>query len=71
LRGGQDRRLLGGQVGREGVVEARGIDRELHGRLAVRRRVVEGDQRTVEDAVLGGPFNIAQALAFFGAKAAT
>ena len=69
LRGGHHRRLLGGQVRRERIVEFRRIDRELHGRLAaVCRRIVERDQRAVQDAVLRARLDIAQNLAFFGGE---
>ncbi|HEX8158924.1 MAG TPA: hypothetical protein VF526_16175, partial [Solirubrobacteraceae bacterium] len=45
------------------------IDGELHGRLAtVCRRIIERDQRTVQDAVLRSRFGIGQTLAFFGGE---
>ena len=69
LRGGHHRRLLGGQVRRERIVELRRIDRELHGRLAALcRRIVERDQRAVQDAVLRALLDLAQSLAFFGGE---
>jgi hypothetical protein len=55
--------VLCGQVGRERLVELRGIDRELDRRLtAVRRGIVLGDERTVQDAVLGPLLHLAQTL---------
>ena len=53
LGGGHQGGLLGGQIGGEGFMEARRIDRELHGGLgSLARRIFERDLGGAQDAVL-------------------
>ncbi len=69
LGGGHQGGLLGGQVGGEGLMEVCRIDRKLHGGLcSLSRRILERDQGGVQDAVLRGAFDIAQALPFVGGE---
>src|SRR6185312_16868601 len=66
---GQQRGLLLGQVGGEGLPQQCGVDRELGRGPAVRAgRVLVRDQGRVQDAVLGGRRHLAQALALIGGE---
>ena len=72
LGGGHHRRLLLGQVSRERIPHLRGIDGNLHQRIAaVRSRVVEGYQRAAQDAVFRTRFDVVQIPPSSVAKAAT
>ena len=56
------------EIAREGVVDLRRVDRELGRRSAVPGRVVPGDERCIQNAVLRSGLGLAEGLALVWGK---